>query len=466
MTGVQELKALVVRTQGMQLVTAKSKGLQIKCSAFKKVKGEKAKRKAERFAFTLEGFHEAQQWKLELETAWEQGKLVPELTVKGISINEILNIVLADPEGWNEANVTETHIDNSLAKIRYFQTFVGEHRLLHTIDSNELVEYMKHLQLLRVGNKKDKLANGSINQYLIAVSKLFSIAKKRNLIKETPAFPRLKQGGGKEKRCFRFDVDDNDNIVINEEGEFYKWCETFGDSWLEFKMIMQVCCNTALRRIEIASAQCDWINMRTNTFTVPAEDERIGFKSKNRKRRSFKFNAQTRAIFKYFLNGRIGHQQLLRSHYPAVLRREKEENFGKFKWSKNKLTKCFNVIKAKCGIDDPNLTFHSTRHTAITRCVEENKHSAPCIQVWVGHSNLATTMGYFSTNEKHIDAVVDGITNHPASIKNSTGEATIKKTIYKPLQTFGTGSQKAKAKRDDVPIDFVMHKAANSGKRF
>ena len=91
---------------------------------------------------------------------------------------------------------------------------------------------------------------------------------------------------------------------------------------------------------------------------------------------------------------------------------------------------------------------------------------APLIQAWAGHARLSTTLGYFTLNEKHVLDVVDGITSYPASIRNSSNGVTTAKTINRPLHLGGQAKQKILAERTGVPLDFILSKAANNGKRF
>ena len=91
---------------------------------------------------------------------------------------------------------------------------------------------------------------------------------------------------------------------------------------------------------------------------------------------------------------------------------------------------------------------------------------APLIQAWVGHARLSTTLGYFTSIEKHVLDVLDDITSHPASIRNSSNGETTAKTINRPLNLGVQAKQKILAERTGVPLDFILSKAANNGKRF
>jgi len=64
---------------------------------------------------------------------------------------------------------------------------------------------------------------------------------------------------------------------------------------------------------------------------------------------------------------------------------------------------------------DPDFTFHSSRHTHITRLLEQ-RVPPHTVQKWVGHKSIETTMNYVTTNMDFVGNCAEEITKHPATI--------------------------------------------------
>ena len=64
---------------------------------------------------------------------------------------------------------------------------------------------------------------------------------------------------------------------------------------------------------------------------------------------------------------------------------------------------------------DPDFTFHSSRHTHITRLLEQ-RVPPHTVQKWVGHSSIETTMNYVTSNMDFVGNCAEEIAKHPATI--------------------------------------------------
>jgi len=425
----KELRKVVQSTDGATL-----RKTSIKMEAYWKPEDETQQimRKSKSFSRGHEGLLTAIKWKTETVRAWKDGKLIEPSQANGITLSKAVTVADEDVNGW--AHCKSSHRESSLSRAQVFIDRYGANRTLESISYQDLIDYRKYLKSLRIGRQRRQLADASVNQYLLTVSKMFTICSQAGYIsKDYPKIPLVKIVDTQNKRYFRYDTDANGNVVIDEEAKLYELCEAFGGKFLELKMLIQLGVHTGLRIGEICGAKCDWINFRNSTISVPATF------AKTKKDRNVLMNDQTKAIVRYFMNNRIGSQKLIKSHFEAYLKRDTKRKGGKHLWDKFKVAKYFNKLRDRMGLsNDPKFTYHSTRYTHITRLLEQGI-PPHVVMKWVGHGKLETTMGYVTTPQGHIDSCAEAISAHPATARNTTNEATV--TVDKPLHTRGQWKQ-------------------------
>ena len=416
MTIQSELLKSIKASSGIQL-----RGNKIKAEAYLQIKDKpKPLRDSLSFPLTLDGLHQAITWKQETVRAWQDGRNVVPEQAKGITLAKALTVTDEDVKGWSTLK-TSFRV-SGLMRAQKFVDFFGRNRRLDSITYLDLEKYRKYLATVRIGRQQKKLSTSTINQYLICVSKVFTTCKKQGWIKAAPNIPYQEVTVDSSRRCFRYDLDENKNVIVDEESEIYKWCEKWGSKYLELKKLIQLGVNTGMRKAEILAMQCNWVNFRNNTITLPAT------KTKAKKKRIITMNDTVVAIIRYFMGNRIGNQKVIKSHYPAFFARDRAKNNGKHIWSKFKVVSYFNDIRKKMGLmDDPDFTFHSSRHTHITRLLEggENRKPVPphVVMQWVGHKKIETTMLYVTQRDDLIAGCAEAIASHPATLRNNIPEA-------------------------------------------
>ena len=411
-----ELLKTIKASSGMQ-----QRGDKIKAEAFLKVKDKlKPLRDSASFPLTLDGLHAAIKWKTEKVDAWKAGKELQPEQPKGVTLAQALRITDEDVKGWSTLK-TSFRV-SGVSRAQKFVDFFGANKRLDSITYLDLEKYRQHLLTVKIGRKQKKFSTSTINQYLICVSKIFTTCLKQGWIKEAPSLPYQDVTTDTSRRCFRYDIDENKNVMIDEEAEIYQWCEAWGSKYLELKMLIQLGVNTGMRKGEILLLQCNWVNFRNSAINLPAEV------TKAKKNRTVTMNDTVKVIMRYFMNNRIGTQKVIKSHYPAFFARDRKSN-GTHIWSANKICKYFNNIRDKMGLkSDPDFTFHSSRHTHITRLLEQGV-PPHIVMDWVGHAKIETTMLYVTQRHDLIAGCATAISKHPATVRNNLPEASTNETI-------------------------------------
>lgn len=390
-------------------------------------------RDSKSFTYSLDGYHDAVKWKREITESIKIGKPINLIKAEGITLD--LAIELADSdvkEGWHQC--AEEYRAACFKSLGRFSDFVGNKRNLRTLGDDDMEAFSHELLKIRKTNKKGEskqLTFRTMNQMLIQIGKVFNLAFRRGYIDKPIRVPKFneKKQPPIDKRPFSYIEDDNGNVVTNEEQDFYNACNRRGGVFNEYAMILQLGVNTGMREEELINARINWIDWDRKLLQIPA------IVTKAKKARDVHLNPIAFSIAKYFKHGRKGNVKLLVSHYPAVLKREQVSvhgDAGMFKWYSTKLRHYFVKIKDDLGIDDNRLTFHSTRHTAISRLI--NSPSRPSIfdvKEWIGHEDVETTMGYWQQETRAKSQMSNELLLHPAAHRTISNEKLLKTYLGK-----------------------------------
>jgi integrase len=346
------------------------RGKKLKAEAFLKVEDNNF-RTYETFPLTLNGLHKAIEWKTQTIQAWKDGKTAPK-NFGSCTLQEALDLTDTDAKGWS--HLKTNHRTTAPARAQVGVDFIGRSKSIDRVTAMDLENFRKHLATLTRGKKNKKLASSTINQYLMMLHKCFETARKRGRYsldgtKVIPDFPYMDSDGEENRRCFEYDIDDDGTVLINEEADFYKVCDSWGAKFTELKYLVQIGIHTGMRKGEILKLKCSDFNFRRSEITLPK-----GI-TKAKKKRVVRMNDIIRPIIKYF-----------------------------------------NKVRKAMGLDkDPNFTFHSSRYTNITRLLEAGEYPTT-VKEWVGHKSIETTMGYVTTNMNFVGKCAEAITKHPATI--------------------------------------------------
>ena len=432
MVSNQHLIKLIKNTKQFKLVTDRHNvPTGIKVEAFVRKKGKTAYRKSRTFLFSMDAYHEALAWHREITAAVQEGRVINLIKAEGLTIEKAVLLCENDlKDGWHQCK--EDYKADVAKIIGHFEMFMGKDRNLNTITYQDLEAYtMELLKIRKGGGKKGNpykpLTFRTINLRMTIIGKLFNLAYKRGYLKGKPEIPKLntKKQPPIDKRPFKFIKDDKGNVIVNEEQQFYDECRKKGGVFNEFAMIVQLAINTGMREMELIKTQLTWIDLAAKTITIPAME------TKAYKERVVALNPIALAIVKYFINGRKGKVKLLVSHYKAKLVREQmpiNGDIGMFKWYASKIVNYFAEIKERMGITDPRLTFHSTRHTAVSRLIN-NPIQAPSVfdvKEWIGHSEVQTTLGYWEQEDNRNSELSNSMLMHPANLASVSNEEVLK----------------------------------------
>tara|TARA_R100000388_G_scaffold90168_2_gene71388 strand:- start:80 stop:1567 length:1488 start_codon:yes stop_codon:yes gene_type:complete len=426
------LNKLIDQTRQFKLVTDKHNlPTGIKVEACVRKKGKTVFRKSQTFLYNMDGYHEALAWHREITDAVRTGRVINLIKAEGITVANAIKLCESDlKDGWHACK--QYYVDDALKICGHFERHVGKDRNLNTITYEDLEAYVMELLKIRKGNTtKNKHAKPltfrTINLRMTIIGKLFNLAYKRGYLKGKPEIPKLNQKKQPpiDKRPFRFIKDDKGNVVVNEEQDFYNECRKKGGVFNEFGMIVQLAINTGMREGELINTKISWIDFKAKRINIPAN------MTKAYKRREVALNPIAWAIVKYFVNGRKGNVKLLVSHYKAKLKREQmpiNGDIGMFKWYATKIVNYFAEIKERMGVTDPRLTFHSTRHTAVSRLINNpiEKPSVFDVKEWIGHSEVQTTLNYWEQENNKNAELSDSMLMHPANLASVSNEEVLK----------------------------------------
>jgi integrase len=229
---------------------------------------------------------------------------------------------------------------------RIFQRHVGADAPLDTIDINTLELWTAELEA-------EGKSDATINRYLAAVSKVFSVAKRRGGTSSRPDIPRRKESQGR----VRFLSTEEESALLGLLDQCGKEAE---------RDLIVVLVDTGLRVGEALRLQARDIDFKGGVLAV--------WKTKNGEPRSVPMTSRVRAIMeKAALRAPAGP---LLAVAPHALRTT---------WLQ---------AKAAMGLTgDAQFVPHALRHTCASRLVQRGV-PLKVTQEWLGHRTIAVTLRY------------------------------------------------------------------------
>ena len=361
------------------------------------------------FPLTMDGYNKAAEWRNDLITRLEKG-LPTEESNKSIVLKKAVDLTDADPDvGWSKtcnSNWSTVGYQKAAYAVKYF----GENTKLEEIDLIKIKEYKSHLMTLTKGKHGGAMKTSTVNKYLDALGKVMKLCHElgkysSDKTKFPPKISKLSFDKTESShRGFYYDKENN----VHEEKDFYDACRYFGNKYLELAKLVRLGVLTGMRIMEILTLQISDINLTRKVIVIR------GSHTKNGDRRQITINDEAKAIIKYFMGNRAGRQKVIQSKYPPYNKRDGEFHV----WYNAKVDRLFVKVKNYLGINDDDLTFHSSRNTFIFRSLEAGVKPHQ-VQVIVGHKNIDTTMGYVAKQARLVTGDETAVFNHSAN--NSVG---------------------------------------------
>ena len=118
--------------------------------------------KGKSFDLTMEGYHAATQWRVELIDRVKNGKPIKEDTVSS-TIAQAVSDTDKDPDvGWSNSssNWCEIGYQKALEAVKFF----GKDKRLEDIDINAIKDYKTHLKSLKKGRTGGLLKESTVNK--------------------------------------------------------------------------------------------------------------------------------------------------------------------------------------------------------------------------------------------------------------------------------------------------------------
>ena len=246
----------------------------------------------------------------------------------------------------------------ALINIREALKFFGRNRVADDITTEEIDEYVDHLQAKRN-------SNGTVNRKLAALSTVLSFGVDRGYIGQKPKIERLKEPEGRLRW-----------LTPEEEREVIEHFESVGRPGMARFVAFQI--DTGLRPSETARLQWKDIDFDEGLIHI--------WKTKVRKPRSIPMTARVLAL----------------------LRAKREEGrVAPFVGSKSSRRTQWDSMKHLTGRDeDKEFVPYALRHTTATRLLQRGA-SLPAIKEWLGHSNITTTLRYAHLAPTALRGIVD-----------------------------------------------------------
>lgn len=340
------------------------------------VKHAKAFRKSD-YTSVAEAAHQAQQWRLDAIFKIKRGLWSEEDAVgfkEGVTVGDVYKEMVKNV--WNG---TRTKASSSETYLNHFQTFIKYAGLGELIQNVADFKYLNAFTSALLSNQIKGVRKGvktsTCNRILTSVFQLLEYSKKCGYLDSSKPLPDKKDLRVKEVNLEKRAITHNEGI------EMLQLCRTYPNDMfrLVYSDIIEFCMHTGLRETEALTMKKKHYKKIDGVPYAVVTRER----AKSGKERSVVLTARAVQIINHHCQG-INNEDF-------VFRNKKGNPI-----TKHQLRHCFEKLKMKMGIG-PEVTFHSTRHTAITNMEREYGLSVSQIQRMVGHSSPVTTSRYIST---------------------------------------------------------------------
>lgn len=251
--------------------------------------------------------------------------------------------------------------------LRYF----GEDRVADSIKDADVTEMLDHFANSGKGNSKVTL-----NKKLSALSMMYKIGKRHNLVSSMPDCTHLKIKKAERNQRLRILKREDEPQFLREA---WRWC---GQEWCDYFLCL---IDTGCRTGELGYAQSHHIDWSTGSFEIYPEGARkvkagarvirLTERAQEAMRRRLAYNTADSYIFPSFT----------------------QNTLNKTIWPR--LREALNTF-------DHDFIPHMLRHTCATRLVEAGANIV-AVQKWMGHESLQTTLRYVHMGASGLDEAVD-----------------------------------------------------------
>ncbi len=261
------------------------------------------------------------------------------------TIRKALGVTLqsAPPLGWSGTDWGQT----ARHHVEEFAIWAGRDRPLDTVDAWVLREWAETLE-------GRGLADGTINRYLAALSKVMSVAEEMGGLAARPKFPRRKTAQGRV-RFLSKDEEQQALVLLQQWGK-----EAEADLFV-------VLIDTGLRVGEALRLEIKDIDHKRKVLTV--------WETKNGHPRTVPMTSRVSEALQRRAGGG-----------PLVQR--------PFAFSRHSFSATWSRLRAQMGLSgDPQFVPHALRHTCASRLVQKGV-ALRVVQEWLGHKTITITMRY------------------------------------------------------------------------
>lgn len=284
-----------------------------------------------------------------------------------------------------EGEKSETTIKAYVADVRAFAVWFSESNgepfvSPDQITSQDLKEYRQHLIAVK------HLAPATINRRLSSIRQYLFWANSRGLLpRGIPPLPKevkVNTQGRVAPKC----------LTKQDYDALLRVVERYGS--LRDQVIIKLDLNTGLRVSELCNLERRDIQIR------PRGGEVIVRQGKGGKYREVPLNVDTRRELERYLQKYPGN--------PDAPLFSGTRGIKRAGMTPRSIQKMFTKYKRLAGIDDPEITVHSLRHTFADRLVRSGRPLSE-IQYLLGHSRLSTTGIYIKPNPQDLQNAVDSL---------------------------------------------------------
>lgn len=268
-----------------------------------------------------------------------------------------------------EINLCQNSANIQIKVLNEFEKIAGN-KLLSEITAFDVEEYKQY--------RSSHIEKATVNRDIVTLRTIFNLATKWKLMVDNPA-----------KDVKKYRVEQNE-IVCFEPYEIEKLTETLlkEPEFAYFNNIFIFALNTGMRLNEIVQMQWNNIDFKERKIVIR---NKANFKTKTGKIRNIPINNTLLELLQRIKPNNVSPDYYL---------------FGKgqFSYTKHYISRKFSQFVKRANIN-PNLHFHSCRHTFITNLVKNNV-ALTKVQKLAGHSNIQTTLIY---THLHIDDLRDAV---------------------------------------------------------
>ena len=276
---------------------------------------------------------------------------------------------------WNgttcKSTTAETYVNHFMTFYKY--TGPGE-KVKDVANYKYLLDFRTALMNDEVPGVRKGTTTSTFNRVITSVFAFLEYCRNVGYVDTSKPLPNKKDLRLKEVNLEKRAISDDESIQMLHQ------CRSYPDKMfrLVYADIIEFCMNTGLRMTEVLTMKKKHYVKDDGVFYVVITKDR----AKSGKERRVVLTARARQILDLHIKDITADNFVFRNKENKAV-------------TKGALRHCFDKLKEFLGMGD-DVTFHSTRHSAITKMEREFGLSASQIMRMVGHRNISTTQRYIS----------------------------------------------------------------------